>query len=120
MSMRTLQTGFVLIVLALLSQGVAAAMMPCDLSAQPGSGTDFTESAEQACHDDAPAHSTGMNPDQESGHDCAQQCACPAGLNYPVSGALLGDFAEADLQQHKLTEPANRLLDLLFRPPILG
>ena len=117
MSMRTLQTGFVLIVLALLSQGVAAALMPCDMEA----AHDLTESVEQACHDeDADGHSAQI-PLSDDGQDCAQQCACPAGpMTHSIAAALLDDLTDAGPVRPRLGTPPNSQFDAPFRPPIAG
>ena len=113
--MRTLQTGFVLIVLALLSQSVAAALMPCDMEA----AHDLTESVEQACHDDSGDGHSAQLPLTDGSPDCAQQCACPAGpMTHAIAAALLDDLTDAGPVRPHLGAPPDSQFDAPFRPPI--
>lgn len=115
MNMRRPRFCFILILLALLSQGVSAGYIPCDSA--PAPMTNIAGEPEHSCHDDDPG--AGNSLPTNADHDCAQQCACPPGsLTFagPASaGSALTGMGPIQSPDSYRPAPAT---EALFRPPI--
>ena len=117
MSMRNHRIWFVFLLLALLSQGISAALAPCETD--PSGGTNIAGAAQQHCPDEGSAEPVKLPA--ESSHDCAQQCACPAGpATFAAPAGPGSDLLEMSLSGYPESQRPTQTVKVLFRPPILS